>query len=226
MTIRRPTTLGELLADSAFAARQATLRTEVAQKEKIVREQAQPYLHKLRCIGYDVTSLDDLVREYAPLSEQAADILLEWLSLSSNESTQEQIIRAIGAARGNIDPRPLLELFDRSPSDTTKWAIANAIAELRPSGIVQWIVSSLARPQNGKSREMLLVALARVAPHETANPVLLEHFEEMPGHVALALADSGGAAEATFLREESHRFKGWVRKEIDRATRSIVKSGR
>jgi hypothetical protein len=70
---------------------------------------------------------------------------------------------------------------------------------------------------------MLLLALARIAPRDVANPVLLRHLDEMPGHVALGLAESGGMAEAEALRHKATREKGWVRKELQRAIRRIEK---
>jgi hypothetical protein len=70
---------------------------------------------------------------------------------------------------------------------------------------------------------MLALAVARVCPPATANPVLTELLNVIPGHAALALAACGGKAELQQLEARLATAKGWVRKEIVRAIKAIRK---
>jgi hypothetical protein len=104
-----------------------------------------------------------------------------------------------------------------------RWAIANAFAELRPLRLRDWLGHALTIAEYGRSREMLTLAVARTLPATEACRLLIEVFDQMPGHVALGLAECGGAAEAAFLRARQPATKSWVKKEIDRAIKMIEK---
>jgi hypothetical protein len=93
-------------------------------------------------------------------------------------------------------------------------AIANTIAEARPTGITDWLLHVVQDPAYGEARQMLPLAVARMVSPQTANDVLLSIYDQLPGHVALSLGESGGERELKFLRDKRDRYKGWIRKEI------------
>jgi len=60
------------------------------------------------------------------------------------------------------------------------------------------------------------LAAARTNPPDTANPVLLRLLDELPGHAALGLAESGTLSELPALERAYKSTTGWER-EADRA---------
>ena len=102
-------------------------------------------------------------------------------------------------------------------------AIANTIAEARPKGITDWLLSVVKDPAYGDARQMLTLAVARIASPQIANETLISIYDQLPGHVALALAESGGERELKFLEDKRDRSKGWVRREIEKAVKTIIK---
>lgn len=211
--------VAQLAADPEY---QAGLERKRRRASEIVAAE-QPILADLRAAGYPVDSLDEIVERYAPLPGALCSVLLSWLEKTRDPWIQEWIVRSLMHVAEGFDVRPLTGLFEMTESDSLRWAIANTLAELRPLDAREWLIEALARHEYGRSREMLPLAVARTAPPSVANKVLLSYFDEMPGHVALGLAESGGSDELDFLREKAPSTKGWVRKEIDRAVRKIAK---
>jgi hypothetical protein len=191
------------------------------QRAAAIEAEAQPVVADLRAAGYAVNSIGDLRRSYGPLPPAAVQILLRWLPRISPSPLQDAIVRDLAYVTEAFDVRPLLLLFEETSSESLRWAIANTLAELRPLDARGWIIAALQNREYGRAREMLPLTLARIAPRELANPILLEHLDEMPGHIALGLAESGGLPEAAVLRRKAAGETGWIRKEIQRAIRKI-----
>jgi hypothetical protein len=223
MKKRRALTTEEFAAQlAANAEYQAGL---AAQEERAaaIEAEAQLILAELREVGFAVSSLGELRQRYGPLTTEAIRVLLRWLPHVTALSIQEAIVRDLAYVTETFDVRPLLTVFERTSSESLRWAIANTLAELRPLDARSWVTQALGRREFGRAREMLPLALSRIAPREIANAILLEHLDEMPGHVALGLAESGGPAEAEVLRRKAAGEKGWIRKELERAIRKIEK---
>jgi hypothetical protein len=207
----------QLKADPVY---QAKLKAQAERTER-VRVGEVELLRGLALRGYPADSLQELVERHVPLPEDLSESLLEGLAAIPDTALQEAVVRALGAARAPFDVQPLVRLFEKTPSEPLRWAIANTLAELRPLGIRQWLLDAVQNAANGKAREMLALAVARTNPADVANRVLLGLLDEMPGHAARALAESGTAAERRVLQARLVSAKGWVKKEIDRAVRAI-----
>ncbi len=104
-----------------------------------------------------------------------------------------------------------------------RWLIGNAIAESRPFGISDWVVKTARDSRFYTSKQMLLIALARMVPKEVANPILMAQFDEFPTHAALALAESGGRKELEFLEGQRDSLTGEWRKSADKAIKKLSK---
>src|SRR6266850_2642509 len=169
MKKKRPMTAKEfaaqLKADSTY---QATLKQQ-AENAARIRKVETTLMKGLSSKGYNAASLDELVRTYAPLCREIADALVESLHEVSDTNVREAIVRALGAVREQFNVRPLADLFERADSATLRWAIANTLAEARPTTLSDWIISAVQNPQYGKAREMLALAAARTNPPEVAN---------------------------------------------------------
>jgi HEAT repeat protein len=222
-----PMTAKELLAnlnqDPEFVAREARRAQEEASNVARFQALAAPILQDLGDIAVTPSSLDRLAHEYAPLSADIVEVLLKWLPAVTDRHVKESLVRALGATAKRFDGKPLIEAFESTQSEGLRWAIANTIAEARPAGVTDWLLGVVQDQSYGDARQMLLLALARLAPRQIANDILLSVFDQFPGHAALALAESGGRRELGLLREKRDKHKGWIKREIDRAVRSIAK---
>jgi len=188
-----------------------------------IEAEAEPIIADLCAAGFGISSVGDLRRKYNPLPSEAVQILLKWLPQVRIPALQEAIARDLAYVAEPFDVRPLLAVFEQSVSESLRWAIANTLVELRPLDAREWVIEALKRRDYGRAREMLPLALARIAPREVANRILTEYLDEMPGHVALGLAESGGPIEADLLRRKTKCEKGWIQKELKRAIGKIDK---
>jgi hypothetical protein len=193
-------------------------------------------LEDLQKLGLDVPSVGNgrFFEKYMPLSSEIVNVLLKWLP-NVHWRVQEPIVRLLTTASKPFDGQVLASLFDYTLSlDTDKldtdhaialgplrWAIGNAIAEARPYGISDWILRTAKDRLVGKSKEMLLVAVGRMFPAETAREILLPLFEEYPLFCAHGLGEKGGEIELEFLTKQRDSFKGESKKVFDRAIRKI-----
>jgi hypothetical protein len=207
----------QLANDSEYQAKVAAQKEHAA----VIEAEAKPILADLAAVGVNIGSIDELRRSYAALPRPVVDVLLRWLGQLSNPALQEAIVRDLAGVQEPFDVHPLLTLFEQTASQSVRWAIANTLAELRPLDAREWVIGALDRAEFGRAREMLPLALARIAPSGVANAVLVKHLDDMPAHVAIGLAESGGPAEAELLRRKANSEKGWIRKELTRAIRKI-----
>ena len=223
---RNPTAqelLARLRQDREFLANEERRAKKKALREAKHHDIERPVLADLESLGIKVPSIHDLVRDYAPLEPEVSNLLLRWIPLIKNESVKEQLVRALAASAEPFDGRPLIDALENTQSEELRWAIANTIAEGRPYGVADWLMSVVPDPSYGKAREMLLLAIARLVLNRQANDVLLDVFDQLPGHAAIALAESGDLRELEALKEKRDKYNGWVREEIDRAIDSIAR---
>lgn len=214
--------LAELRGDPEFVAREGRQAQEEALNVARFQTLAAPILRDLSAIGVTPSSLDRLAHEYAPLPADVVEVLLDWIPRATDPNLQESLIRPLGAAGVRFNGKSLIEAFENTQSELLRWAIANTIAEARPSGVTDWLVGVVQDPAYGDARQMLCLAVARIAP-QIANDILVSIFDQLPGHVAMALGESGGRREVGLLREKRDKYGGWIRNEIDRAVRVIAK---
>jgi hypothetical protein len=222
---RRKKTAGELMAemeaDPDFQRRRAEKERRYAELAARFDEIERPIRDALRQIGVEGESIQEMTRRYAPLSAQIVEVLLDWLPRVKEDRVKESLVHSLGAAREPFDGRPLVEAFVSDRSDTLRWPIANTIAEARPFGITEWVIEAVQTPAFGTSRQMLVLALARLATPETAMPILLSLLDELPGHVAIALSEHGGAVELQALQDRVNGVDGWQKAEFLKAIRKI-----
>jgi HEAT repeat protein len=178
---------------------------------------------RLAARGCAAKSLNELTERYAPLPEPLADALVDLLPSVDHPNVREGVVRALGARRTGFNVRPLLVLLEQTPSDSLRWAIANTLAEARPSDVASWVLQAVQDVRYGKAREMLALAAARTSAPAAANPVLVRLLAELPGHAALGLAESGTPKERPALRRAREQASGWEREQIGRTIDIITR---
>lgn len=213
--------LAELNADPEHVARRSAQEDARVLREAEIQTVTRSLLEALAARGYPIATLDDLPARYAPLPESVVGVVLEKLLEIHDPGVQEQLVRALGAAAVPFDGAPLVRLFEATESEAVRYAVANTLAQANPRGIAEWALQAVRNAEYGAAREMLALAVARHAAPDQANPVLLGLLDELPGHAALALAESGRAREMEMLEAKHAEASGWVRKEIGRAVSVI-----
>jgi hypothetical protein len=146
--------MAELQSDPEFRAREAE-----ADRKRIVREQEhqrlmRPLLLRLEQIGVSGTTLQEIVRRFAPLSPDAIQILLSALPEIDAPRPKESIVRALGAASEPFDGRPLIECYEQTRDEGVKWAVLNTIALARPHSIETWLATIRHTPAGDTLRKL------------------------------------------------------------------------
>lgn len=209
--------LAELNADPDHVARRRAQEDVRLLRDAEVKTVTQPLLDQLAATGYQAASLEAVVSLYAPLPHPVVALLLEWLPKVKDTAVQEQIVRALGASAVPFEGDALVMLFRSTASDALRYAIANTMAQAPVQGVGSWALQAVQNADLGTSQQMLALAVARHNPATVANPVLVSLLGRMPGHAALALAETGGQPELAALEAGYARTNGWERQEIGRA---------
>jgi hypothetical protein len=213
---KKPMAAGELAAQLSQDPAHMAMLEERARSSADISAAEKAATEYLANRGYPASSLSDLVNRYAPIGGELATTLVELLGTVKHPNVLDSVVRALGATRHDLDLSPLIDLFEGSSSESLRWAIGNTIAEARPPGVGPWVLKAVSNSSYGKSREMLALAAARTNPPDQANPVLLRLLDELPGHAALGLAESGTASELPTLERAYKAAKGWEREQIGR----------
>lgn len=207
----------DLSGDAAYQRRVAEKDTT----SRVTLEQERLLLDELARVGVRGDSLTSIVAASAPISGQLAEVLVSMLKREDLNRMHESIVRSLGAAGESFDSTPLVELFQTTPSDSLRWAIGNTLAELRPLNLGVWLEGAFKNKAYGDARQMLALAIGRSLPLNTARRLLIESYDEFPGHVSMALGECGGLDELAFLRSQLPGASGWVKNEIVRAVTAI-----
>ncbi|MCU0649590.1 MAG: hypothetical protein MUF00_16475 [Gemmatimonadaceae bacterium] len=209
--------LAELSADKGYSTEQNARQEERIRREQYLRALTRPLLDELSAAGFPVDSLDSLVPRHAPLPASITGLLLRHLPIIDEVAIQTQLVRALGVSATPLPAEPLVRVFRETHSDALRYAIANTLACTEVRDVGAWLLSAVRNREYRTARQMLVLALARRVQPSQANPILLELLDEMPGHVALALAESGGVAELSALEHRYTSTAGWEKKEIGKA---------
>ena len=224
MKKKGPITAGELMAqlnkDPKYKAKhKAQLKSQAIAIELYDRAEA-PILRDIKNAGFKLSSLYEL--HHMIPKKEIVELLVKWLPNINNERVLDAIVRALAASKTPFSGTVLSNVFEETTSQSLRWTVANTIAEARPSDISEWVLETFKNVKYGKSREMLALAVARLVDPQIANEVLVSMFNEFPGHVSLALAECGGVSELSFLKSQKENYKGWIKKEIDKAIKKIA----
>jgi hypothetical protein len=215
--------MAELREDPDYVARERAAEVARASRHREVARIRQPLLAELNDMGYAISDLNDLKQKYAPLPDDVVRVLLTWVPRISDLTVKEQIVRSLGASARPFPGAELISTFEATESEPLRWAIANTISLAAPRGLEQWLPGALSNERYGNARQMLVIAAARMLSPSEANTLILPLLNQMPLHVATALAEIGGTRELGILEERLGTAKGIERKELQRAIRKIGK---
>jgi HEAT repeat protein len=174
----------------------------------------------------NVESIDEL-RRSGTHYEAAIPLLLKWLPLVVESAVKDSIVRALSVPWAKqAAARPLISQFQAVPESAAslKWTIGNALAVVADDDVFNGIAELARDKRNGKSREMLAVALGNMR-NPPAVDVLIELLEddEVAGHALMGLANLKARRARPYIERFLNHPKAWVRKEASKALAKLNK---
>jgi HEAT repeat protein len=213
----------ELQSNPAYQAQMEGKTRSRIEANAVFAHEEQRIVTELAMLGYKVATLDELRRagfEY----KSAIPVLLKSLKSATNLSLKEALVRSLSVPWAKPKAIPvLLEEFASSQGNPASlslgWAIGNALEVLADDAYAQELINIACNKRYGKSREMVVVALAKLSTPlaETALKELLND-EAVAGHAVLALSRRPGPKALTLIRPFLQHPQEWVR---DAAQKSI-----
>jgi HEAT repeat protein len=227
---KKSVTASELMAqlqqDPQYQVRMQ--QTEAQRQESIQRHRlaAEPVVQDLRNAGFDVENIDELRRSGIDY-EAAIPLLLKWLPLIAESAVKDSIVRALSVPWARqAAARPLIGQFHAAPDTAAdlKWTIGNALAVVADDDVFNEIAELARDKRNGKSREMLAVALGNMR-NPAAVDVLIKLLEddEVAGHALMGLAKLKAHRARPYIERFLKHPKAWVRKEASKALAKLNK---
>jgi HEAT repeat protein len=134
--------------------------------------------------------------------EAAVPVLVEWLPRVETALVKERIVRSLTGEKAAtpLALEPLVAEFRRADDDGLKWAIGNALATLADDSIAEELVELARDRRHGRSREMLMDALARTKDERALDALVeLVDDDDVAGHAISALRRLGPKSSLPYL---------------------------
>ena len=134
--------------------------------------------------------------------EAAVPVLVEWLPRVETALVKERIVRSLTGEKAAtpLALEPLVAEFRRADDDGLKWAIGNALATLADDSIADELVELARDRRHGRSREMLMDALARTKDERALDALIeLVDDDDVAGHAISALRRLGPKSSLPYL---------------------------
>lgn len=185
-------------------------------------------LNDLRACGVCIAAFGDIRTSKEVLRNRCAiDILLNRMVDVDDPPTKEYIIRSLSYRQLAPLAFPVMvrEFYrlDSPRYDLVRWAIGNAIEVYADPTMTDDIIRMSKSHRYGKSREMLVLALAKT-DRETSIPVLhmLANDPDVCGHAVSALAKIADPRSRDILMSATDHPKAWIR---NKAKKGLAKIG-
>lgn len=197
------------------------------------KEEDQRIAEALNFAGLKVSSVFDLVNTRQSYGK-AITVLVKLLPTLHDPVIKEGVVRALAVKEARkAAVCPLIEEYKNiDPSDQKqellRWSVANTLSVIAEDPEFDEIASLLRDPQNGKSREMLAVALGNMKKSPQAIDVLMEMLGDdiVAGYAAMALGKLKATQAVPALEKLLDHPKEWVRKEAERAIKKAGKGSK
>jgi HEAT repeat protein len=134
--------------------------------------------------------------------QAAAPVLVDWLPRVKTTLVKERIVRSLTGQKAAtpLALQPLVAEFRRADEDGLKWAIGNALATLADDSIADELVELVRDRRHGRSREMLMDALARTKDERALDALVeLVDDDDVAGHAISALRRLGPKSSLPYL---------------------------
>ena len=180
-------------------------------------------------VALGIKSVFDLVNSRRAYPE-AIPVLLECLALAKEPWIKEGVVRALTVkeARGKAETALVTEFRAVPPNPKAnlglKWTIGNALSIVATDAVFSDLVDLLKDKQNGRSREMLAVALGNMKNPAAVDVLInLLNDDEIAGHALMGLAKLKAQKSRPYIERFLNHPKPWVRKEASKAFAKLNK---
>jgi hypothetical protein len=131
----------------------------------------------------------------------AVPILIRWLPRAHTALVKERIVRSLTGEKAAtpVALEPLVEEFRRADDEALKWAIGNALATLADASIVDDLIELADDRRHGRSRAMLMDALARTKDERALHLLVEFEGDDVAGHAISALRRLGPKSSLPYL---------------------------
>jgi HEAT repeats len=191
------------------------------------REALVAVIDELRNAGYQISSLDEL-RRSGQRYVSAVPVLLNWLPRVGSPDAKESIVRTLSVPWAKPEAGSiLLNEFEKAPkeAESLRWSIGNALEVLAVPSLLERVVEIVGRKENGKAREMFVLALARIRnPRSVEVLIKLLDDEEVAGHAVVALRKLKAPEALDHLERFTNHQQRWIRNEAKKAIANIMKA--
>lgn len=217
----------ELQRDPEFAERQRQQEIDRQRSLEAYRVTAGGVVAELASVGFEVEAVGDLRRPGTPYAA-AVPVLIRWLPRVSEAAVKEDIVRTLSVPWAR-DAVPVLlsefEQTDNAHASGLCWAIGNALEVLATDEIADALIRLATDRRYGKSREMIVLALAKLSAERVTRVLLgLLTDEDVAGHAVMAL----GRLRASSTRPDVERLlehpHAWIRREAKKTLAIFGKS--
>ena len=134
--------------------------------------------------------------------EAAVPVLIRWLPRARTPLVKERIVRSLTGTKAATPAslEPLIEEFRSADDHHLKWAIGNALATLADESIADELIDLAGDRRHGRSREMLMDALARTKDKRALDLLVeLVGDDDVAGHAISALRRLGPKTSLPYL---------------------------
>jgi hypothetical protein len=208
--------------------RNALDKVEQERRKKAIQEYiniARPLLKNLEEIGFKTRTISDLCYLKQGDYKKVVPILLYWLPKIKEPRIKEDIVRTLSMPWAKpIAAKTLIEEFKTTPNKTAsslKWAIGNGLSIVADDSVFKEIVNLIKNKKNGKSREMLALALGNMSTPQAISVLInLLKDEEVAGHAIMGLRKLNAIKARPFLDNFLNHPKLWIRNQ---AKKTIAK---
>jgi HEAT repeat protein len=155
-------------------------------------------------------------------------ILLKWLPRIEDVGVKEYIVRSLSVPSAKaIAAQPLIVEFRNTPNTANsglKWVIGNALSIVATDAVFKQLLDLIGDKANGKSREMLVLALGNMENAAAVDKLIeMLNDEEIAGHALKALGKLRAPKALAWVRPFVNHPKAWIRNEAKRALIKIDK---
>lgn len=210
-----------MLEDPEFQKRQAAVFAEAAERQKGINRDRQELVGQLQAAGYPVDDLKASVLSLAD-DEQALRIMLG----TTSGIVLNGVLHALTDARPNtVLSHALVHTYlDHKFPDKYLWGVGAALFEVATPDVEDDVARLVAWHFLGRSRQMLVLTLGRLASSRKSRQVLVDALgeQELRGHAAGALA-AAKVVEALpeLVKRARWETVRWVREELAEAVKKL-----
>ncbi|MBN2340799.1 MAG: hypothetical protein JXX29_12835 [Deltaproteobacteria bacterium] len=211
--------LAELQNDESFVQKTAIKKAQKEQNSREYRQNAMPVLDDLKSAGFHVSNIRELRTKKF---KSAIPVLIKWLPNISDVFVKEDIIRTLSVPWAGAAVPVLLREFSSTIDETNtgvRWAIANALEVLADDEIFDELVLLIKNKSLGRSREMLVLALAKMKRRREDSIQLLIDLladKEVSGYALSALLKYRAKIPASYISPFLNSPQTWIKKDAER----------